>query len=237
MTSQPEKLFRDKLENFQRPAPVAAWDRIEAGLDKSNNKKVWMKIAAGLLLLAIATFIVWPGKKTDKTETLAESNTATPDKKSVEEKIIPQQQLPVIAEQSIVTKKNKSNGSTDKASQKTEQKQPVLVSEKTETLPENNFVIEPIKNTAVAVQESATTSSSTTIVYTADEVNSKFMKKNLQTDATDEEKKPSGIQKLMGLAYDLKNNENGMRDLRQKKDEILALNFLNNEDKTEKRNN
>ena len=40
----------------------------------------------------------------------------------------------------------------------------------------------------------------------------------------------------MGYAYTLKNNNNGMGDLRQKKDEILALNFLSQE-KTNKSKN
>ena len=56
--------------------------------------------------------------------------------------------------------------------------------------------------------------------------------------ATASTEKTSGIQKLMGLAYTLKNPDNGLGDLRQKKDEILALNFLTTkEDKTNKEKN
>ena len=62
------------------------------------------------------------------------------------------------------------------------------------------------------------------ITYSAAEVNERFLKKNL-VDATSEEKKQSGIQKLLTLAADIKNTSNGLGDLREKKNEILALNF------------
>jgi hypothetical protein len=69
---------------------------------------------------------------------------------------------------------------------------------------------------------------SITLTYTADEVNARFLKKELKADATSEENKSSGIQKLIGLAYDVKNDNNAFGDLRQKKNEILALNFREN---------
>jgi hypothetical protein len=234
MTSQPEKLFHDKLENFQRPAPAAAWERIEAGLDKTSNKKLWMKIAAGILLLTVAGFVLWPAQS-EQTETLAKKNPATEQKKA--EKTSPAEiTQPVVAEKYVAEKKATSKIKSEAKKEITKQ-EPVLVAEQSEIQPEKNFVIEPIETTQVAVVEEKE-STSKTIVYTADEVNARFLKKNISVEATGEDKKPSGIQKLMGLAYDLKTNENGMRDLRQKKDEILALNFLNNnEDKTEKSKN
>jgi len=56
MNQQPDKLFKQKLENYQRPAPARAWSRIEAGLSKKNNKGLWLKIAASLLLLATVMY-------------------------------------------------------------------------------------------------------------------------------------------------------------------------------------
>jgi hypothetical protein len=44
-------------------------------------------------------------------------------------------------------------------------------------------------------------------------------------DATPEDKKPSTFKKLLSRAYDLKNNQDPIGELRQKKNEILALNF------------
>lgn len=218
MTSQPEKLFREKLEHFQRPAPAAAWDRIEAGLDKTNHKGLWLKIAAGLLLLSVAAFLLWP-----TTENNSDVLTSTPDPVVPEvHNTIPKETVtpasPVveekIAEQKTTPKQVRSAPAVSS-------EHVLVIAEEKEILP----VTETIIPETIVVESTPEAIASTTIVYTADEVNARFMKKDSPVEATPEEKKTSGIQKLMGLAYDLKNNDTAFGDLRQKKNEILALNF------------
>jgi hypothetical protein len=237
MTSQTDKLFRDKLENLQRTAPEAAWEKIETGLDKTKNKFRWMKIAAGLLLLSVGTFILWPKTISENPELSVIKNTvipkvASPQKKNAEV-ISPSTSTQQRVKQKSITPKNTS----------TKESNPALVAELTQPEKTNlntslNESIEEATTIQVASIETNSTqeSSSKKIVYTADEVNAKYLRKKLPTEATPEAKKTSGIQKLMGLAYNLKNTDNGLGDLRQKKDEILALNFLN-EDKTNKSKN
>ena len=65
MTSPPDKLFRQGLEHYQKPAPGSAWDRIESGLDKKKHKSPWFKIAATLLLLMVASFVIWQLNEAD----------------------------------------------------------------------------------------------------------------------------------------------------------------------------
>ena len=60
MTSPPDKTFRDKLLDYQKPAPPEAWDRIEKGLEGSGSKGIWLKVAAAVMVLAIPLFILWP---------------------------------------------------------------------------------------------------------------------------------------------------------------------------------
>ena len=60
MTSPPDKTFRDKLLDYQKPAPPEAWDRIEKGLEGSGSKGIWFKVAAAVMVLAIPLFILWP---------------------------------------------------------------------------------------------------------------------------------------------------------------------------------
>lgn len=230
MTSQPEKLFRDKLENFQQPAPITAWERIEAGLDKKQSKGLWLKIAASILLFSVAAVLLWPGAPSTETKQQTHVIPVTPDKKSVKKNNTHTVAPIVAAEQALVKKRITSNGK-DKVLKKDV---PVLV---TESIESNALIIEPTELAVVSEINSIEKTSSRTIVYTAAEVNEKFMRKKSPSEATSIVKKTSGIQKLMGLAYDLKNNSNGLGDLRQKKDEILALNFLNNEDQTIKRKN
>ena len=228
MTSQPEKLFRDKLENFQQAAPVSAWEKIESNLDQKRRTGVWLKAAATLVILITAGFILWPALEKDNTQPITQSKpealVVIPKEDS---KIAPS--VAQVVEPKSSSKKNKIKSTAKK---------------ETEIYPSESLVLEQpvieikVESTVVVVNESneAQTIPSKTIVYTAEEVNAKFLKKKKSAEATSEEKKSSGIQKLMGLAADLKNTENGIGDLRQKKDEILALNFLK-EDKTNNEKN
>jgi hypothetical protein len=76
-----------------------------------------------------------------------------------------------------------------------------------------------------AVEE---TVASAVIVYTAAEVHSKYLLKKAEPEATPETKKTSRFQMLAGLAYNFSTGESGLGNLRDKKNEILALNFLDN---------
>ena len=38
MNQQPDKFFREKLEDYNKPAPSAAWDKIAAAQPKKNHK-------------------------------------------------------------------------------------------------------------------------------------------------------------------------------------------------------
>ena len=64
------------------------------------------------------------------------------------------------------------------------------------------------------------------MTITSEETN-KYLNENALAEATSEEKKSSTLKKLLKKANDLKNNQDPFGDLRQKKNEILALNFKN----------
>ena len=67
-----------------------------------------------------------------------------------------------------------------------------------------------------------------TLIYKVEEVNEKYLNKNKVEEATLETKTPSSFRKLLAKVYDLKNNQDPLGELRQKKDEILALSFKKN---------
>ena len=222
MTSQPEKLFRDKLENFQKPAPPLAWDRIEANLEDNQPKGLWLKIAAGVLLVSVVTFLLWPSSQSNDTEVLTiASDPAVKLKESTPEITVSQQTAIQTAEQNVYEKKIKP-----KETKATTEVAPVLVAEIVVPNKNNEFVETEVPAEGVPTEtKSEEVLATTTLVYSVEEVNARFLKKESPVEATPEEKKSSGIQKLMGLAYDLKHTESGIGDLRQKKNEILALNF------------
>lgn len=245
MNQQPDKLFRKKLEGYQRPAPASAWDKIESGLDKKSNKGLWLKIAASLLLLSIATYLLWPA--TQDTDTMPPSiSKVSPDKKEDLIKEDPKTTTAHVAPDEPLT-----------IPEARQEKQPVAVAKKKkETNPIKKEITTPAPKT-VAKEESpvmeeilqaettvATNTHQTetpetipttntlpvaaeqniTLVFTADEADGYLDKKAL-AEATSDDKKPSTLKKLLKKAQDLKNNQDPFGELRQKKNEILALNF------------
>jgi hypothetical protein len=98
-----------------------------------------------------------------------------------------------------------------------EEKLPV---ESVETAP-----VEQEKTSDPIVADVQSKSSHVTIVITSTEADEKYLDKKSLAEATSEEKKSSTLRKLLDTAYDLKNNQDPFGDLRQKKNEILALNF------------
>ena len=74
---------------------------------------------------------------------------------------------------------------------------------------------------------------SVTIVFSAEEVNQKYLAKRPDADATPVAKETSGLKRLLDKASDMKNNQDLLGELRQKKNEILAMNFRNDKQNTE----
>ena len=238
MNQQPDKLFREKLESLQKPAPASAWDKIEKNLDNKSPKGLWWKIAASLLLLAVATYMLWP-----KNSHSIENSTAlkkVEETKSIsnpkEEQIKKESPAPTQTSVTPIESSQKNNvAKVDKQKHQTENKvepkismeesvantEPQLndVTPKTETKIESAEVAAIDKNAA-----SVKTDEYITLIVTADEAN-KYLTKNTNTQATSDVKKTSSLRKLLKKASDLTNDQRPLADLRQKKDEILALNF------------
>lgn len=221
MISQPDKLFRDKLENFQQLAPAAAWERIENNLARPVHKLMWVRIAAGVALLTAAALALWPSEKPEpeiakthvENQKIKNNPAQHPDKKD-----------DVKNEVRILEPVSPKHTNTITLV-KTQNQLPI---QKTTAVEDSVMkLINPILeiNELVAQTVQPEESASQKIVYTAGEVNAKFLKKKLPPEATANSKDASGIQKLIGLAYAAKNSEAGLGELRQKKDDLLALNF------------
>jgi hypothetical protein len=249
MNQQPDKLFREKLEGLSRPAPVNAWDKIEAGLDKKNNKALWLKIAASLLVISITGYILWPTLNQTPEKTIAVKSAN--EKKVIEKK--PQEEVSAKTstdkiESEPSTQEEKSETLVEVKGKKVVKKRmnnlpatPAIEKEKNETIvPIKEEVVPNLNETVASVDETTTetiqpTEESThtvasntniTLVFTAKESN-EYLNKNSLAEATSEEKKPSTLKKLWKKASDLKTNQDPFGELRQKKNEILALNFKN----------
>jgi len=239
MNQQPDKLFREKLEGYQKPAPASAWEKIAAAQAKKNTKGPWLKIAASLSLLAVAGYVLWSVNSSSNTQ----QNTITNAEKEPVTASVPQDNsskkelaennsdlLPLAKSQPAVKRK-----SPNKKGIKSEQTQKVAIIEETnvndQSLQSTNSLAsetEPTPNQETSIEESQVTEKpvvqTVTMVFTAEDVDGYLDKKAL-AEATSEEKKSSTLKKLLKKANDLTNNQDPFGELRQKKNEILALNF------------
>jgi len=77
----------------------------------------------------------------------------------------------------------------------------------------------------VVSSESTPDTRGTSISYSADMVNERFIKKDVVAEATPEKKNASGLQKVIEKALDLKNEESILGDLREKKNDWLTINY------------
>jgi hypothetical protein len=256
MKAQIDKLFRDKLEQHSLEAPPLAWDKIESALPKKNKSFIWLKVAASLLVLITAAILLWPQEQS----TTAVIAYDKPVEKNLNNKVKDQEKTSQPT-QSPKSNNEKKEGKTEtkkdtQSSKKPAQQKtppPVVNFSKQEPLiavndhmdSKHETVVEETKTHAVVnPQEVLSTTTETsvaanlnqksnTLVLAASDV-SKYLNKNLISDATTEEENTSSFRKLLDKASDLKNSETGLSELRQKKNEILALNFRN--DKRERNN-
>jgi hypothetical protein len=113
-----------------------------------------------------------------------------------------------------------------------EKTQPIDVPDRSETLSQapdvaaNDSTSQQFhKVEAEAIATARQPSHHMTIVFSAEEVNEKYLDKKGMADATPESKAASSLRKLLDKAYALKHNQDPMGELRQKKNEILAFNF------------
>jgi hypothetical protein len=256
MSQQPDKLFREKLEGFHKPAPTAAWNKIEAGLQKKNNTTIWLRVAAAVLLAAVATFLIWTNQWTPSGQIAADTNqnnkkeSQTQDQKHDQTKVQEEQNLqPQQAQPSVaitpVEKTNQTKADLPPVKIIQTAEEPVVVEEPVieelvSLAPVDNVndssVIETANTTEEplvsvnSIDEEEKQDQSRVLVLSVEEVNAKYLDKEALAKATSAQKKSSTFRKLLNKAYDLKNNQDPFGELRQKKNEILALNF-----KSEKR--
>jgi len=239
MNQQPDQLFREKLEGYQKPAPASAWEKIAAAQSKKNDKWLWLKIAASIAFVAAVGYLSWPETKT---QDLSQESLAKPKEQKTSEQVPStdtkaadvktETSEPSSKEQS--TSSSKRNRSVKKISPITDGVQDLNLSEipKEEVLPLQNETNENIASLETVIQPQIEETSTAaqpdpqkiTLVYTAKDVEEYLDKKSL-AEATSDSKKSSTLKKLLKKAEDLTNNQDPFGELRQKKNEILALNF------------
>ncbi len=261
---QPDKLFRDKLANYQKAVPSSAWNRIESAVERKAFPAFRVAVAASLLLICGVAVTLWlrndvnPGvvaakeqpetakPKTNKTPVIEEpkedERTLTPESIDDRPRTTPsdasviRQSTPAPAVASKDDKERRDSSLPQMITEPDVTQAPAIA--QNENLSEEAVVSEelpvvedrlPANDLAVAVNElepvQTDTDESVTIIISAEET-SAYLTKNIKSEATPEEKKSSTLKKVLKKASALKNNDQDpIGDLRQMKDELLALNF------------
>ena len=118
-----DKLFREGLKDYATEPPAEIWGRIEKNIVTGRKKviiPVYLKIAAGIILLAGITWVVWKSfNSAEPIQVLSETNVTEPSnsgstseltpsdnlsnsvQKSIPEKIINESVKPVLADASV----------------------------------------------------------------------------------------------------------------------------------------
>lgn len=259
MSQHPDNLFRDKLRNYQRLPSSEAWNRVSQNLHKKYKRRIILKVAACALLLATATILLLPSPQHVDLR-ISENSTDAPvnppaipklpdDRKATDvhsETKAEQQPTPTRPnEPAPEDHENHTWRPVEDPEHKTASERLSMPDPAGEPdIPirfEQQIVMEEsvrVENQAdetqgIDVETDQEERKKVTIVFTADEVNRKYLTKNAETEATTGEENPSGLKKLLNKAYDLKHNQDLLGDLRQKKNEILAMNFRNEKHTTQ----
>lgn len=246
MNQQPDKFFHEKLHGYQKPVSPEAWSKVAGNLQKRRRDIIWMRAAAAIALLATVGILLYPrtpdpasliaGSKTPEQQ--AETRTPTPRDTATDSQPIAHEKRDSSV---VIPDETPTRSQTAKPRMRVpkvpqvnpsahEPKIAEAVEETAETTP-----LHIVTDNAVAIVEEKTADTidnkespqNVTIIFTTEEVNEKYLAKNTDAEATPTSEETSGLRKLLDKAYDLKHNRDFLGELRQKKNEILAMNFKN----------
>lgn len=244
MDQQPDKLFRDKLQGYDSPVPPQAWSRVSSNVG-SRHRTTWWLSAAAVALIGSAAMLLYPLRK--ESAQLAETATRVPPRE--QPPTINERNETVAEQKQAITKTERvaeERAAGEHPSGKQISARPKRMQAKVEqtqlpvvTLPEPQPV-------AIAKEESMPPSvidetnakknsdrKTITIVFSAKEVNEKYLSKQDPVHATSAEEEASTLKNMLDKAYDLTHNQSPLGELRQKKNEILAMNFRKDKPRTQ----
>lgn len=243
MSDQPDKLFREKLYGHQRSVPSQTWSQVSANLNNKRRLVWWRSAAAAIALLCVAGIVIYPLTRTNPAEITNPTGHSVAEVESPPTSPIPGTQLDIDNEEpkpataSLTTPDEGASFNKHASEKKSQSPQPPLANSDTinEELP---VIPDPEPQPLTRITQTAQTPGTKTtdqvthsdpkqitIVFTQAEVNAKYLLKTQRSDATSGDQGTSRLKNMLDKAYDLTHNQDLIGDLRQKKNEILAMNF------------
>jgi trehalose/maltose hydrolase-like predicted phosphorylase len=248
MKQQPDKLFHDKLASFSKEVPTAAWDKVERGLENRKRGFFWISVAASVTALILCAGMYYGFK--DNPETIASNHgqDMAGAKDSIRSpKFSPQVQPPGPGTTENLEAHNKEEEKNVAQPTTVERKETPHTKSDGRHLAEaevnSKLESEVLADTALSnyrqptklAFQAPTSTENITIILTAEQTQEYLLTKNVTAKATPEDKKSSTLKKLLKKAADLKVNQDPFGELRQRKNEILALNFRSEKQRGQKK--
>jgi hypothetical protein len=211
--SEIEELFEKKLSGHSLEPGAAAWERIEAGLSKKNEKIIWIQWAAAFFLCGLLFTTMWLRSTQENLPIAKTVPGITPQKNEVVK-----ENRPALAAE---TKKSRKSNSVKK---NIPAQLPAIKQIEEEVVPEektNDLIEVAVVNKPVVIEKNIAPEAAKPIVlvYTLETIeHSEHTADPMVAD------KKEGIKKVMQFARDVKNGDSplGIRDM---KDELFALDF------------
>jgi len=236
MMPQPDKLFRDRLEHFKKSPPPQAWNRVNSGLYTRKSKSLWISIAAGVVILIGASFLFWQSNETPQ---VLASITVKPEVQPTQENQPATSTISSTSEPtpSPITSSVKRNinhsGNAVAVNPTTETAQLVETHSQEKSIAETEINSSPVSEPIAANDMQSSSPRSNKIVYSSNEVNSRFLKKeSAPQEAIPQESTPPApfaekaetpIQRILDIASGLRNEDASLSDLREIKNEYLSI--------------
>jgi cytoskeletal protein RodZ len=233
-----DKLFKDKLAEHSIQPSAQAWEKVEAHLGKKNRMVVWLRVAAALAVMGLLTFVVVnrnrnyeetkqelvTTQEVTKDEVIKDEGTKipattdeTPKAQSTKVKkqtagskvIIPAIEQPV--EQIAVETGVRSQEPGDRSQESGDR------SQKTE---DGRQKTEAGRQTKKGI----------TLTYSLPSIK----KPESPAEPLIADEKKTAFERVLQIAKEVKNGDNALGDLREAKDQIFALDFKKDKDKSKK---
>jgi hypothetical protein len=221
MSNRIDQLFKNSLSEHKVPPSPQAWEKVQAGLIKKNNKFFVWRIAASLVLFGAiisAWYFLNSDETTSRTQLANTKETVAPlneNKKIIES--APTQVKPSVA--------HSAKGATSKKRNKNAEKNQDTQSSNTENVAMESMVQKDLQENIMVAESALITPTSPPEKPIVIEFTLASITKNPTSEVAQANEENYGLKKILDAARDVKNGDSDLSIIRDTKNQLFALDF------------
>ncbi|MEQ8304787.1 MAG: hypothetical protein RIB47_15435 [Cyclobacteriaceae bacterium] len=236
-----DNFFKGKLLEHSSSPSNASWSKIEAGLAKKNNKAIWLRIAAALLVGGLSVSIWYASQDSNGSGQELSDNQieATPE---VKEEAMDERQNDFDRNRTnqvaVASAEDRNEVINEQEKEKESKSSAMRINESVTTSeslpPTENLIAMEIATPETLPEEvklKTDTPKPVVIEYTLASIETPSSEK---AEVLDIATRKTGIKKVLEIAGEVRSGESSLSSLRQAKNELFAFNFIKEK---EERNN